>query len=604
MAYNTNNPVGSTDPRDLYDNAGNLDKFVNGDAPFYPDRLGQQRKSWSGMEADFASAQEGREAAFDQFLEASAFIWIGDYGTGLTFTSRSQYTVRDGYAYRLAESTTIPYTSTGNWALEQTKFSLVNSDDILRQELANGSTDLVNSNVVGYRGRKVREVLDDLVHCVDGSQLQFMLDNFPAVRVPHHAVLTVSGIKIPDNTTLIVDGTLRLPDNSPDGTVLVTYKSTSSPIGVRCYGEGLLDGNKANQNGASTKHTLFYVEGGDEIQYAVRRAKGNYFPRAISGTDTTGMIYFKNCTNSVIHDARGDDYGRECFWMYNCSGSEMLNLRAFGGEDSWSGFQFSGTRNRAGNWYSKNAGASSGSFDCTYSRIDGWTGEDNRFTNVINFGHSGIPASHSVASNLVAIGGDKAGTSNTCNGIQVAAGTVGLEIINAQAHNSPDNGLQISDTATDITVTNFRAFGCGGNGVRVFGAVGSRVRLNSLRASGNNGSGFRADGGVTVEIVGGDLSGNTGGSLGFDGSSTVTTSLVRLGSDVLFASQSLAGMVAGTPITINNNNVHTGSRILLQASNGSGSLAQPYVQSIGSGSFQIGVGVNATAGAFCRYQIL
>ncbi|MEE3636622.1 hypothetical protein UIA24_20560 [Pseudomonas sp. AL 58] len=146
MAYNTNNPVGSTDPRDLYDNAGNLDKFVNGDAPLYPDRLGQQRKSWSGMEADFSSAQEGREAAFDQFLEASAFIWIGDYGTGLTFTSRSQYTVRDGYAYRLAESTTIPYTSTGNWALEQTRFSLVNSDDILRQDLAEpGGADRVGA---------------------------------------------------------------------------------------------------------------------------------------------------------------------------------------------------------------------------------------------------------------------------------------------------------------------------------------------------------------------------------------------------------------------------------------------------------------------------
>lgn len=145
MAYNTNNPVGSTDPRDLYDNAGNLDKFVNGDAPFYPDRLGQQRKSWSGMEADFSSAQEGREAAFDQFLEASAFIWIGDYGAGLTFTSRSQYTVRDGNAYRLAVSTTIPYTSTGNWALEQTKFSLVNLDAILRQDLA----EITGSELVG-----------------------------------------------------------------------------------------------------------------------------------------------------------------------------------------------------------------------------------------------------------------------------------------------------------------------------------------------------------------------------------------------------------------------------------------------------------------------
>lgn len=136
MPYDTMNPVPSTDPRDLYDNAGITDKYVNGQEPFVPDRLGVQRRTWKGMEVDFNNAQEGRESAFDQFLEASAFIWIGDYGAGLTFTSRSQYMVRDGMAYRLANSTTVPYTSTGNWAQEQTKFDLVNSDSILRQDLA------------------------------------------------------------------------------------------------------------------------------------------------------------------------------------------------------------------------------------------------------------------------------------------------------------------------------------------------------------------------------------------------------------------------------------------------------------------------------------
>lgn len=136
MPYATMNPVPSTDPRDLYDNAGITDKYVSGQDPFVPDRLGLQRRTWKGMEVDFNNAQEGRQNTFDQFLNESALIWIGDYGTGLTFTSRSQYMVRDGMAYRLATSTTIPYTTTGNWALEKTKFSLVNSDQILRQDLA------------------------------------------------------------------------------------------------------------------------------------------------------------------------------------------------------------------------------------------------------------------------------------------------------------------------------------------------------------------------------------------------------------------------------------------------------------------------------------
>lgn len=136
MSYDTLNPVPSTDPRDLYDNAAITDKYVNGDQPFVADRLGKQRRTWMGMEEDFNNAQTGRAAQFDAFLTSSAFVWLGDYGAGLTFTSRSQYTVRNGYAYRLADSTTLPYTTTGNWTLEQTKFSLVNSDDILRQDLS------------------------------------------------------------------------------------------------------------------------------------------------------------------------------------------------------------------------------------------------------------------------------------------------------------------------------------------------------------------------------------------------------------------------------------------------------------------------------------
>lgn len=136
MAYNTNNPLGSNDFKDLSDNAVNFDYYANGPAPSYPNRFNQLKLSISGMNEQFNSAQAGRVTQFEEFLAASAFVWVGDYAAGLTFTSRSQYTVRDGYAYRLADSTTLPYTTTGNWALEQSNFSLVNSDDILRQELS------------------------------------------------------------------------------------------------------------------------------------------------------------------------------------------------------------------------------------------------------------------------------------------------------------------------------------------------------------------------------------------------------------------------------------------------------------------------------------
>lgn len=166
MAYNTNNPVGSTDPRDLYDNAGNLDRFVNGDAPFYADRLNRQRLSLSGMQQDFQNAQagraeqfdadqSGREAEFQQFLTASGFSFVGDYAAGLTFTNRSQYTVRDGLSYRLSPTATLPYTTSGNWSIEQSNFALFPNEDVLRQDLADDQEPSSGAALVGYRGTDV-----------------------------------------------------------------------------------------------------------------------------------------------------------------------------------------------------------------------------------------------------------------------------------------------------------------------------------------------------------------------------------------------------------------------------------------------------------------
>lgn len=48
--YNTGNPLGSADPRDLYDNAENLDNAVNSTANEWTDRLGVERKTWAAIE--------------------------------------------------------------------------------------------------------------------------------------------------------------------------------------------------------------------------------------------------------------------------------------------------------------------------------------------------------------------------------------------------------------------------------------------------------------------------------------------------------------------------------------------------------------------------
>ncbi|MBA1278126.1 hypothetical protein [Stutzerimonas stutzeri] len=149
MTFNTGNNVSSNDPRDLYDNAANLDKLVNGSDPFVADRKGVLRESWAGMESTFSNSQEGRENAFtasqadkesrfQAFLESSGYIDIGPYAAGVEFTARNQYVAVGGQFFRPAAGTLLPYTATGDWATESGNFVLL-GDDVLRQGLASAT---------------------------------------------------------------------------------------------------------------------------------------------------------------------------------------------------------------------------------------------------------------------------------------------------------------------------------------------------------------------------------------------------------------------------------------------------------------------------------
>lgn len=148
--YNTGNPIGSVDVKDLYDNAQNLDEAVNTrQAESWNDRLGVARKTWWGMEQDF-----------QQFLIDSGYVNIGDYGPGLEITARNQIFWRDGELYRAGASLELPYTTTGDWGTEEGLFVAV-GDQALRQDLVqpvatfNNVADMVASGGLGV-GRKVR----------------------------------------------------------------------------------------------------------------------------------------------------------------------------------------------------------------------------------------------------------------------------------------------------------------------------------------------------------------------------------------------------------------------------------------------------------------
>lgn len=183
MTFNTGNNVPSTDPRDLYDNAENLDKLVNGVDPFYADRKGKLRESWAGMENSFTNAQEGRETAFTMsqadkesrfqaFLVSSGYVSKGDYAANVVLEERNEYVAVDAATtgttaglYRPGPGATLPLTLTGTWATDETSLVLL-GDDVLRQELADAS----GAEMVGFKSplalavsRSAAEALQDVV---------------------------------------------------------------------------------------------------------------------------------------------------------------------------------------------------------------------------------------------------------------------------------------------------------------------------------------------------------------------------------------------------------------------------------------------------------
>jgi len=167
-SYNTGNPIGSKDPRDLYDNAENLDELVNSKSKLrHPDRLGVQRKTWHAIEeqvaqqesefnadqarrenehdadqtrreSEFVDAQADKQQRFNLLLANSGYEYLADYAAGIEITEYNQV-LRDtaGELWRAAATTTLPYTTDGTGLPEGGAFVAVGDADI-RNDLAAG----------------------------------------------------------------------------------------------------------------------------------------------------------------------------------------------------------------------------------------------------------------------------------------------------------------------------------------------------------------------------------------------------------------------------------------------------------------------------------
>lgn len=134
MTYTpTNRPVPSDAPEDLYFNSSLLDQYANSPNPTMVDRTGVTRKTIAGIgldgsavidqfEDDAAAALVAQNAAFQGFLNSLGRVDKGTYAAGIVLNTRSDVFYRSGFYYRAAPGTVLPYTTTGVWASESSKF--------------------------------------------------------------------------------------------------------------------------------------------------------------------------------------------------------------------------------------------------------------------------------------------------------------------------------------------------------------------------------------------------------------------------------------------------------------------------------------------------
>lgn len=129
------------DPKDLFDNAQNLDFAVNDiTKAFWKDRFGRSRPTMFGMEQAFSTQLLSQQERFNTFIQSSGYKVIGEYTDGpLTVTDYNQLIRYQSELYKLTAATPLDFTTTGNdatsWANDSLHFVSV-GDAALRQELA------------------------------------------------------------------------------------------------------------------------------------------------------------------------------------------------------------------------------------------------------------------------------------------------------------------------------------------------------------------------------------------------------------------------------------------------------------------------------------
>lgn len=217
-------PLGSTAPKVLYNNASNLDDAVNSQVPSWTDRppFNRARKTWWGMEQDF------NNFLINSGYEPVHLIYVD--GTPLVVDRPTQLIDRAGLSYRVKTPASFPVTLSGTWATDQSLLVEV-SDASLRQDLAGtGGADLI-----GWR-RSVAASATNVSRMLKGSAVnvfEFMTDADIADIQSNAGTVDYTGQLTAARN---LAASMGLPLYIPGGTYRISSPITAPPSGM--FGDG------------------------------------------------------------------------------------------------------------------------------------------------------------------------------------------------------------------------------------------------------------------------------------------------------------------------------------------------------------------------------
>ncbi|HDS1770623.1 hypothetical protein NPS33_25395 [Pseudomonas putida] len=190
--YSTGNPLDSSAPKDLFDNASNFDEFMNSTAPSALDRFNRRRQTWAGAEYEWQQIMQS------SFYEPVHLTYVD--GTPLVVARATQLFDRGGSVYRIKTPATFPYTLTGIWATDLPNVVDV-GDASLRADLGPGFRQKIDGSFYQPNDLDVTGVTDE------SAKVLGYLNTYKRVRLPgNSARIKLTNLIVPSGCSLVGGG--------------------------------------------------------------------------------------------------------------------------------------------------------------------------------------------------------------------------------------------------------------------------------------------------------------------------------------------------------------------------------------------------------------